>query len=113
MNISTRTCPLTGSSFTAILEDGKMTVTNPITDEIRVYEVRDGMVLIPENLFSHIPTMTPKDASETLEVSLQRINQLAKSGKILPHYICGNMRFIKSDVLRYREQRKNGRPRKD
>lgn len=113
MNISTRTCPLTGGSFTAILDDEKMTVTSPITNDLHTYEIIDGMVLIPEDLFAYIPTMTPTDASKKLEVSLQRIDQLAKSGKLPPHYVCGNMRFLEPDVLRYQEQRKNGRPRKE
>lgn len=113
MNVTTKTSPLTGGSFTAILEGDKMIVTNPLTNDLHTYELRDGMVLIPKDLFEHTRTLTLTEASDTLNVTKQRVNQLAKSGKLPPHYVCGEMRFLELDVLRYKHERKNGRPRKD
>ena len=113
MIVSAKTCPLTGGSFTAILEPGQMTVTNPLTGELVIYEVAEGMVTLPLELFAHIPTMRPSEAAKALDVSMQRISQLSSSGKLPPHYVCGELRFMEADVVRYKEQRKNGRPHKE
>ena len=110
------TCPFTGVEFTALVDaDNNLYVKNPLTNEdVRVnYNCSIKKYNIPANLFKHVDTVTLAQAAEILEVSRQRISAIALDNVIPAKSVNGQTVFVLSDVLKYKETRKTGAPRKD
>lgn len=108
-------CPFTGVEFTALeYADGRIVVKHPLTDELLTVNWNCSIKRynMPKEFFEHIPTVTPKEASEILDVSKARISQIIETQTIPTHEICGKTVFILSDVLEYKKNRKVGAPKK-
>jgi len=107
------TCPFTGVSFPIIEQDGFIIAVNPLDDSTIKTMIRDKNLIIPLDKFNYRETLTLGQAADLLEVSRQRISQIAHTGVIPVKMIAGEQRFLTSDVLRYKRERKVGRPRKE
>lgn len=107
------TCPLTGITFDAIMDEHEMIVTNPLTEKAITFSINHGFVQIPISMFKSVPLLTPTATAYELGVTRQRVDQLSKTNKLTPHYIANTLMFIKDEVLEYKKQRKNGRPKKE
>ena len=111
----TLTCPFTGLPFEALeFSDGKISFKHALTGEeihmnwnptIERYNIR-------KNAFSLIETVTFSEAAEILDVTPQRITQIARDNVIRAYNISGKHVFLKHDILEYRDNRKVGAPRK-
>lgn len=115
MKIEAHTCPFTGGNFDTVQMKDNWIVTHPITGEtIRCLRHEHGRYLmVPLWAFEKIDTITPTEAAEMLGVSRQRVDQLASAGKLCQRYVNGSPVFLKSDVVEYKNSRKNGRPCKE
>ena len=116
MHKTTFTCPFTGCDFDATIDKAKnIYVKHPITDEIHLIKFDAYMECyeVPEWLFEFIPTVTPIQAAEILEVTRQRISAIATYDTIPAKTVNGQTVFTLDDVLKYKETRKTGAPRKD
>lgn len=110
------TCPFTGCEFTAMVDcEGNMYAIHPITGDMNKINYNRSIKKynVQTQLFKHIETVTLTEAAELLEVSRQRISTIAKDGTIPPKTVNGQTVFILSDVLKYRDERKVGAPRKN
>lgn len=105
------TCPFTGGKFKAVFnDDNTVSISNPLSGVSYNFKIMGGAITIPLELFDYVDLVTLKEASEILEVSLQRISAIAKNGTI-PTYRIGDKTIFKlSDVLRYKQMRKVGNP---
>lgn len=112
----TITCPFTGVDFKA-LEDlcGNLYFKHPITgQDLKInYNSSIKRYNVPKNLFKHIETVSMSEAAEILEVSRQRASAIAATNVIKPVLVNGQQCFIKSDVLKYKQERKPGAPKKE
>ena len=111
----TLTCPFTGATFEALeYADGKISFRHALTgEELHMnWNATINRYNIAKNAFKHIAIATFQDAAKILDVSRQRITQLAKDGVIEVHDVCGKSVFLLDDVLKYKETRKVGAPRK-
>ena len=108
------TDPFTGEKFIATFDsDNTMSVRNPLTGASYNFKISGNAICIPLKLFDYIETVTLTDAANILDISRQRINKIAKDG-IIPVYKLNNKRVFKlSDVLRYKQMRKVGKPSKE
>ena len=116
MHKTTFTCPFTGCAFDATIDKAKnIYVKHPITGEINLvkFDACTACYEVPENLFNYIATVTPIKAAEILEVTRQRISSIATYDTIPAKTVNGQMVFVLDDVLKYKETRKTGAPRKD
>ena len=111
------TDPFTGIDFTAIRYDDKTIIAiHPLTGEtIRLpYDFEHNAFMLPAYVMKHIDAVTLTEAAEELEVSLQRVSNACKSGKIamktLPN---GSKMILRDDLRNYKENRKIGRPKKE
>ena len=107
------TCPFTGVSFPIIEQDGYIIVVNPLDDSIVKAIIKDNMLIVPLDAYNFRETLTLGQAADLLEVSRQRISQIAHTGMIPVKMVADEQRFLTSDVLRYKRERKVGRPRKE
>ena len=110
------TCPFTGCQFTALEDaDGNLYVKHPLTDDMnRVnYNCSIKKYNIPMQLFKHIETVTLVQAAEILEVTRQRMSMIAANNTIPAKTVNSQTVFILGDVLKYKETRKTGAPKKD
>lgn len=108
------TCPFTGAKFEAIFSnDNTVSMINPITGERYDFKIRGNAITVPLELFCYIETVTYAQAAEILEVSHQRISKIGID-KTLPTYTVNGRKVFKlSDILRYKELRKVGKPTKE
>ena len=110
------TCPFTGCAFDATIDkDKNLYVKHPITQNMHVIKFDPFMECyeVPEGLFDYIETVSLRQAAEILGVSRQRISDIAANATIQAKTANGQTVFTLSDVLKYKETRKTGRPRKD
>lgn len=111
------TCPFTGVEFQAFKEPHtkKMFFAHALDHEMFgiTWDMERDCFIVPAYMFRHIPTCTPAEAAEILDVSRQRVSQLVNDDIIPSHIVNNQPVFILKDVLEYKENRKNGRPRKD
>lgn len=111
------TCPFTGVEFQAFKEphSKRMFFAHALDHEMFgiTWDMERDCFIVPAHMFRHIPTCTPAEAAEILDVSRQRISQLVNDDVIPSHIVNGQPVFVMSDVLNYKESRKAGRPRKD
>ena len=116
MHKITFTCPFTGCAFDATMDKAKnIYVKHPITSEIHLvkFDAYMGCYEVPEYLFKHIETVSLGQSAEILEVTRQRMSDIAAYNTIPPKTVNGQTVFSLTDVLKYKETRKTGRPRKD
>ena len=111
------TDPFTGIDFTAIRYDDKTIIAiHPLTGEtIRLpYDFERNAFMLPAHVMKHIDAVTLTKAASELDVSLQRVSNACKSGKIamktLPN---GSKMILRDDLRNYKENRKIGRPKKE
>lgn len=110
------TCPFTGVDFEALENaDGSLVVKHPITGAMNRVNWNPSIERynIGRQLFKHLDTVSLSEAMEILDVSRQRVSQIAHNGVIPAHEVNGSLVFLRSDVLHYKETRKVGAPRKD
>lgn len=111
----TLTCPFTGVEFKALEQnDGTLLVKNPISGNMHVLKCNEmGKIEISRNWLDHINMVNAKEAAEILEISRQRISAIIQN-KTIPSYLIANTPMLKlSDVLKFKETRKCGRPFKE
>ena len=116
MKETSLTCPFTGCQFSALIDaSGNLYVKHPLTGEInRVnYNCSIKKYNLDKSLFKQIETVSQSQAAEILGVTRQRISEISANGTIPPKTVNGQTVFILSDVLKYKETRKCGAPRKD
>lgn len=77
------------------------------------YHKREMTIELKISDCNYIETVTPKQAQEILEVSKQRISQIVATNVIPMHRIAGQIVFRLDDVLRYKENRQVGAPKKE
>lgn len=109
------TCPFTGVEFNALqYADGRIIVKHPLTDELLTVNWNCSIKKfnVPKEFFEHIPTVTQKEASEILDVTMARISQIADAQIIPTHNVNGKVVFLLDDVLEYKKTRKVGAPKK-
>ena len=111
------TDPFSGIDFTAHqFEDNSIVAVHPLTGEtIRIrYDHLKNAFMLPAETLEHIPTVTLSQAAEETGLTLQRISNACKSGRIpfkkLPN---GSKMILKKDLDEFEESKKNGRPRKE
>lgn len=110
------TCPFTGCKFSATIDkDKNMIFKNPLTGTIEFihYDPFMGTYEVPRALFHFTETLTLSEAANVLDVSRQRMTQIAQNEVIPPKTVNGQTVFLTSDVLQYDKTRKPGAPRKD
>lgn len=107
------TCPFTGVSFPIIEQDGFIIAVNPLDDSTMKMMINDNKLIVPLDAFNFRETLTLGQAADLLGVSRQRISQIAHTGVIPVKMVADEQRFLTSDVLRYKRERKVGRPRKE
>lgn len=113
MHIEKHTCPFTGAEFQAVHMADSWIVTHPLLNGDAMYPIEGDCLMVPIYDLQHFKTMTPAEAAEMLGVSRQRVDQLASAGKLCQRYVNGSPVFLEADVLKYKDSRKNGRPRKE
>lgn len=108
------TCPFTGEKFIGTFNnDNTISIMNPITHASYNFKIHGNAITIPLSMFEYIETITPKEAENLLDISRQRMNKIIKDN-IIPTYQLNNKKVMRlSDVLRYKQLRKAGRPTKD
>lgn len=110
------TCPFTGLSFKATeYADGKVVFVHPLTHETihMNYNSSIKKYNIDRAAFKPIEICTQAQAMEILGLSRQRVNKIIHDD-ILPSYcINGSNVFLMSDIVKYKETRKPGRPEKE
>ena len=111
------TDPFSGIDFTAHqFEDNSIVAVHPLTGEtIRIrYDHLKNAFMLPAETLEHIPAVTLSQAAEETGLTLQRISNACKSGRIpfkkLPN---GSKMILKKDLDEFEESKKNGRPRKE
>lgn len=110
------TCPFTGVSFKALLSsDNNIYYINPLTGKQMTakLETLESTITLAIEDFAYVESVSPKDAQEILDVSKQRISQIVASNIIPVRIVSGSPRFLKEDVLRYKESRSVGAPKKE
>lgn len=116
MREKTFTCPFTGCAFSATVDtDENMIFANPVTGKVEHVRFDPFMRTynVPKELFEHVETVSLGKTAEILDVSRQRATQLAQDDVIPAKTVNGQTVFVLSDVLKYKETRKPGAPRKD
>ena len=112
----TLTCPFTGVEIIATADVlGNVYFTHPLTGEQLKMNYNSSVKRynIPKEWFKHVETVTIGEAAEILEVSRQRASAIAATNVIKPVLVNGQQCFIKSDVLKYKQERKPGAPKKE
>lgn len=108
------TCPFTGEKFKAVFDnDNTVGMTNPLTGASYNFKIMGNAITIPLELFNYVETVTMQEAANILEVSKQRISAIAKNETIPTYQIGGKTVFKLSDVLKYKQLKKVGRPNKE
>lgn len=110
------TCPFTGVPFKATeYADGRIIFVHPLTHEIfhMNYNASIKKYNVEKRAFKPIEICTQAQAMDILEVSRQRINKIAHDGTIPTYTVNGIAVFLMSDVIKYKEKRKPGRPEKE
>lgn len=111
------TDPFSGTDFEAYeFDDKSMIAIHPLTKEtVRVfYDAQKHSFMVPVSAFEHIETMTMQQAADYMNVSVQRVSNACKSGKLpLKELPNGAKMIVKKDLINYNETKKCGRPRKD
>ena len=108
------TCPFTGEKFKAVFDnDNTVGMTNPLTGSYYNFKIMGNAITIPLELFNYIETVTINEAANILGVSKQRISAIAKNETIPTYQVGGKTVFKLSDVLKYKQLRKVGRPNKE
>lgn len=111
----TLTCPFTGATFEALeYADGKISFRHALTGE-EIHMNWNGTINrynIVKSAFKYYPIVEFKDAAKILKVTPQRITQLARDEIIPVHDVNSKSVFLLDDVLKYKETRKVGAPRK-
>lgn len=112
----TMTCPFTGVTFNALADAlGNVYFVHPLTGEqLKMnYNCSIKKYNVQKEWFEPIETVRIKEAAEILGVSRQRASAIAATNVIRPVLVDGQQRFLKSDVLKYRLNRKYGAPKKE
>ena len=110
------TCPFTGQPFTALIDtDDNLYCKHALTGELMKINFNWPIkrYMIPKSYLERIDTVSFTDAAELLGVSRQRISAIAANDTIRSYELNGQKVFLMSDVLKYKETRKVGAPRKD
>lgn len=108
------TCPFTGEKFKAVFDnDNTVGMTNPLTGASYNFKIMGNAITIPLELFNYVETVTINEAADILKVSKQRISAIAKNETIPTYQVSGKTVFKLSDVLKYKNLRKVGRPNKE
>lgn len=111
------TDPFSGIDFKAHqFEDNSLVAVHPLTGEtMRIrYDHLKNAFMLPAETLEHIPAVTLSQAAAETGLTLQRISNACKSGRIpfkkLPN---GSKMILKKDLDDFSESKKNGRPRKE
>ena len=110
------TCPFTGVGFECTeFADKTIIAYHPIThEEIRLsYNPSIKKYMIDPKAFKRIETISVSIAAEILDVSIPRITALCSNGQIPYIVVNGKKQLIYDDVIKYKRNRKNGRPKKE
>ena len=110
------TCPFTGCKFDATIDKDKtLYIKHPITDEMHIvkYDAFMESYEVPARLFDFIETVSMSEAAEILGVTRQRMSAIAANDTIPAKTANGQTVFKLLNVLKYKETRKTGAPRKD
>lgn len=110
------TCPFTGGQFEALeFADGKLAVKHAITGETFYMNWNRSIKRynVSKRVFELIETVTFAQAAKILDVSRQRITQIARDQIVMPHDVNGTSVFILSELLEYKKNRKVGAPFKE
>ena len=111
------TDPFSGIDFeTYQFDDDSIVAVHPLTHQmIRAsLDHAANAFMVPVEAFEHIDTVTMQEAADFMNVSVQRVSNACKTGKLpLKELPNGTKMIVKSDLLKYNETKKVGRPRKD
>lgn len=108
------TSPFTGNKFVGTFDgENHLHVTNPLTGASYDFKIHGNAITIPLELFNYIETVSFKEAEKILEVSQQRISKIAKDNVIPTYKVNGKKCFKLSDIIRYKNLRKVGKPTKE
>lgn len=109
------TCPFTGIEFTALQDlSGNLYVKHVFTGEdIKInWNSSIKRYNLPKNVFNLVETVNMSQAAKLLNVSKQRISQIADEQVIPCFVVKGQKVFRCDDVVKYKENRAVGRPKK-
>ena len=112
------TCPFTGHRFNATMHEQTKDLfcNNPVNgDKFICYynSDTDTYSIDADTLLQKFDLVSQTAAAYILGVTRQRVNQIVKQELIKPIQIDGRYYFKREDVLKYKEKRKIGAPRKD
>ena len=108
------TCPFTGAEFSGCaLDSGNIVIVHPITGEHIIMRKKARSFVIPASCFDRLDVISMTEAAELLDVSKQRISQIANDGVVPVKSVNGQKMFLRSDILKYAEVRKVGAPFKN
>ena len=105
------TCPFTGANFKGCeLDSGNIVIVHPITGEHIIMQKKGRVFEIPASCFFRQDTISMTEAAELLNVSKQRVSQIANDGIVPVKTINGQKVFLRSDISNYADTRKVGAP---
>lgn len=107
------TSPFTGDKFIGTFDGNHLHVTNPLTGASYDFKIHGNAITIPLELFNYIETVNYSEAAQILEVSQQRISKIAKDNVIPTYKVNGKKCFKLSDIIKYKNLRKVGKPSKE
>lgn len=107
------TSPFTGDKFIGTFDENHLHVTNPLTGASYNFKIHGNAITIPLELFNYVETVNYQEAANILEVSQQRISKIAKDNVIPTYKVNGKSCFKLSDIIRYKNLRKVGKPSKE
>lgn len=111
MKVQKFTDPITGTPFDAPVFKDYMVLTNAITGEkVHCRIVRD-VVYMPLRWFDHVALMSSPDVCGELKITRARLSQLVSKEVLKPIHIGNEHYFMSNQVLEYKRNRKNGRPK--
>ena len=111
MKVQKFTDPITGTQFDAPIFKDHMVLTHAITGEkVHCRIVRD-VVYMPLRWFDNIEQMTSLEVCKELNITRARLSQLISKEVLKPIHIGNEHYFLCDQVLEYKRNRKNGRPK--
>lgn len=106
------TDPFSGAELEGVIINDVMHLTHPIHNIKMMFDIEDEYVKVPLFLFEHIDLVTFADAAKILDITIQGVHNLSSREVLQTIELSGKKYFKLKDVLKYKEERKRGRPRK-
>lgn len=111
MELQKFTDPITGTNFSAPIIDGYAIINHAVTGEKVKMKVENGTISFPIEAFTYSKLIPSSEVCAILNITRQRLSQLVACKVLKPVQINGMHNFQEKAVLKYKVERKNGRPK--